>query len=148
MRRRSNMCALSQLVRLQVVTLVALSAPWFTKSEPLQSGSPSEPLSGASSLSSLSPEPGTLQSTNLTASLTAPSLVTTSEYYGHIQGILHSDYFIYMIDESGKVRRCGPTPDSGDCQVINHLGVTSWSGGPMAVLNSSHIIATSAFFMV
>jgi hypothetical protein len=149
--RRLNVCGLSQLVFLLVVTLVALCAPWSTKSEPLPSTFPSEPLS------SLSSEPGALKSTNFTASPTPPSLVATpAPYYGvpnifgTVQGILHTENFIYMIDEEGQMRRCGPTPNSADCTLFNKLWVTKrfGGGGPMAMLNSSHIIATSSNYMV
>jgi hypothetical protein len=55
-----------------------------------------------------------------------------------------------MIDEEGQMRRCGPTPNSADCTLFNKLWVTKrfGGGGPMAMLNSSHIIATSSNYMV
>jgi hypothetical protein len=74
-----------------------------------------------------------------------------------LDGVLHTDNFFFMIDDRGKMYRCGPTPSSGDCTLFNELASKKLvrhgndyfnGGGPMAVLNSSHIIATSANDMV
>jgi hypothetical protein len=74
-----------------------------------------------------------------------------------LDGVLHTDNFFFMIDNRGKMYRCGPTPSSGDCTLFNELASKKLvrhgnyyfnGGGPMAVLNSSHIIATSANDMV
>jgi hypothetical protein len=73
-----------------------------------------------------------------------------------LDGVLHTDNFFFMIDDRGKMYRCGPTPSSGDCTLFNELASKKMfngyhylnGGGPMAVLNSSHIIATSANDMV
>ncbi len=68
-------------------------------------------------------------------------------------GMLHTDKFMYIIDMRGEMRRCGPTPSRADCTLFNKLAAKvidyeEIGGGPMAVLNSSHIIATSANDMV
>jgi hypothetical protein len=133
------------------VTLVALCVPWLTKSEPLPSGSPSEQLSSLNILPSWSPEPSpiqSIQSTTLTASTAPPCLMTTPVQDESMRGLLHTDKFIYIMNQRGVMRRCGPTPSLGDCTLFNKLSSTFPAGGPMAVLNSSHIIATSANEMV
>jgi hypothetical protein len=142
-------------VFLLVVTFVALCVPCvpWCKSEPLPPPSRSEPASSFTSLPGLSPEPSTIPSPELslivTASSTSPSLFTTPEYEDGIQGMLHTGNFVYMIDGRGKMRRCGPTPSSGDCTLFNKLSDSGvGGGGPMAVLNSSHIIVTSSNHMV
>jgi hypothetical protein len=69
--------------------------------------------------------------------------------------VLATDNFVYIADRNGEMRRCGPTPSSAGCTLFNKLASYKSSykrkitgGGPMAVLNSSHIIATSANDMV
>jgi hypothetical protein len=164
MRRRSSPRGPSQLVFLLVVTLVALCVPWLTKSEPLPSGSPSEQLSSLNILPSLSPEPSPgpepspIQSPSPTPHVppnVEPSPIVTAPLDDStLTGLLHTDKFIYMINQRGKMYRCGPTPSLGDCTLFNKLSYnTFWreepnGGGPMAALNSSHIIATSANHMV